>query len=487
MFRMRFYLALSVMLLVTITMLAQNDECSALVQTALDSVADFCDETGRNQVCYGNVQLDATVVDDAPDFSFEAPGDLADVALIESLQLSVLRSPDEWGIALMKIQANLPDTVPGQNVTMLLFGDVVIENQADEMEDEEAFGPMQAFVFRSGVGELACDEAPQDGILIQTPTGAGTVTLDVNNVRIELGSTAFLNAVPDGLLTITMLEGEATITAEGVTIIVPAGLRAEIPLDADGLASGAPEIVPYEAEDVANVPIGNLDEVIEFPEPLTLADVADVTGDAGAGSGVSGGDFIIPQAGIWCGSLSDSCNDLSSIIVSVDETGLTVIEPIGLLPRVGDNIYSKVEFEANGVIWTWTIEILSPTEMIITITDHDDGTTTVETATYAGDEGDAGGDFIVPQQGTWCNPELDECNDLTVLILDIDETGLTSVVGFIPRIGDNFYSQDNVEVSEGIFWDISVEVFSSTELEITIFDPSGDPQTSVNRLVYAGE
>ncbi len=484
MHRTRFYLTLATLLLLTSALLAQDDDCSTLVQTALDSVADLCDETGRNQVCYGNVQLDATVVDDAPDISFETPGDVADVALIETLQLSVLRSPDEWGIALMKIQANLPDTLPGQNVTMLLFGDVVIENQADEMGEEEAFGPMQAFVFRSGIGELACDEAPRDGILIQTPTGAGTVTLDVNNVRIELGSTAFLNAVPDESLTITMLEGEAIVTAEGVTITVPAGLRAEVPLDADGLASRAPEVIIYEAEDVANVPIGNLDEVIEFPEPLTTTDVAD---GAGTGDGVSGGDFIIPQAGIWCGSLSEDCNDISVLIVSIDEAGLTVIDPIGLLPRVGENIYSKVEFEANSVIWTWTIAILSSTEMVITITDHDDETTSVETVTYAGEEDATGGDFIIPQAGTWCNPELDECNDLTSLILDIDETGITSIVGFIPRISDNFYSQDNVEVSEGIFWDISVEVFSSTELEITIFDPDGDPQTSVNRLVYAGE
>ena len=483
MLRMRFYLGLSLLLLVTISLLAQNEECSALVQTALDSVADLCDETGRNQVCYGNVQLDAIVVDDAPDFSFETPGDLADVALIESLQLSVLRSPDEWGIALMKIQANLPDTVPGQNVTMLLFGDVVIENQADNIDGEEAFGPMQAFVFRSGVGELACDEAPQDGILIQTPTGAGTITLDVNNVRIELGSTAFLNAQPDESMTITMLEGEATITAEGVTIIVPAGLRAEIPLDADGLASGAPEIVPYEAEDLANVPIGNLDEVIEFPEPLTLADVA-VAGDTGG----AGGDFIIPQAGIWCGSQSDSCNDLSSIIVSVDETGLTVIDPIGLLPRVGDNIYSKVEFEANGVIWTWTIEILSPTEMIITITDHDDGTTTVETATYAGDEDGAGSVFIVPQAGTWCNTSSGECDDISSIVLNLDETGLTTIdpVGFIPRTGENIYSRENVEVTAELFWDITVEILSPTELQIIIFDRS-DSTTNVDTLIYSGE
>jgi len=32
----------------------------------------------------------------------------------------------EWGIALLRVQANLPDTAPGQNVTVLMFGDAEI-------------------------------------------------------------------------------------------------------------------------------------------------------------------------------------------------------------------------------------------------------------------------------------------------------------------------------------------------------------------------
>ena len=364
--RLRLYLVLLALFLVTISLLAQDDECSALVQTALDSVADLCDETGRNQVCYGNIQLEATVVDTAPDFSFEAPGDLADVALIESLQLSVLRSPDEWGIALMKIQANLPDTVPGQNVTMLLFGDVEIENQADEMEGDEAFGPMQAFVFRSGVGELACDEAPRDGILIQTPTGAGTVTLDVNNVRIELGSTAFLNAQPDESMTITMLAGEAIVTAEGVRISLPAGLRAEIPLDADGLASGAPEIVPYEADDVANVPIGNLDEVIELPEPLPDPN----------------GELIILSTTEWCYAGRDidlPCDGEN--FISFDQVPGEIISSN---PAFTDswvyeeaNLYAyfypveALDEDGNPYIWRSELVILSPDLIAYELFNHD--------------------------------------------------------------------------------------------------------------------
>ena len=68
----------------------------------------------------------------------------------------------------MQLQANLPDTLPGQNVTFLLFGNVEIENAVvgDSEATPEAgdgdFAPlttMQAFYFTSSVGDLIF-EAP---------------------------------------------------------------------------------------------------------------------------------------------------------------------------------------------------------------------------------------------------------------------------------------------------------------------------------------
>lgn len=356
----RIYLTVYILCIISITVLAQDDTCPSLVESALQNVSDLCAEIGRNQVCYGNIQLDVNLVEES-EIMFDAPGDLADVIEIESLSLSTLQPPDEWGIALMKIQANLPDTVPGQNVTMLLFGDVFIENQSDVTDNNELYGPMQAVVFRSGVGELDCEEAPPDGILIQTPSGAGTVTLNMNHVLIELGSTAFLNAVPNGLMQITLLEGEALVTAEGVTVTVPAGLRAEIPLDAEGLASGSPEVVVYETEEIATLPIGNLEIPIELPEPLQSTALSIDDGE---------GDFIQLMPGEWC---SDSgCADLSILFPAHDETGITFAEPFGFIPRVGENTYyanievSKQPDSVTGIFYDVTVEILSPTEFRFT-------------------------------------------------------------------------------------------------------------------------
>ena len=38
----------------------------------------------------------------------------------------------EWGIAIMGLQANLPDNLPGQNATIVLFGDVEIANRGED-------------------------------------------------------------------------------------------------------------------------------------------------------------------------------------------------------------------------------------------------------------------------------------------------------------------------------------------------------------------
>jgi hypothetical protein len=368
----RIYLILCILCVVSVSLLAQDDFCPTLVESALGNVADSCVEVGRNQVCYGNIQLDVELVEDS-EIIFDTPGDIADVIAIKSLSLSSLQAPDEWGIALMKIQANLPDTVPGQNVTMLLFGDVEIENEADSSDDNDQFNPMQAVVFKSGVGELGCEEAPPDGILIQTPSGMGTVTLNMNRVLIELGSTAFLNAVPDDKMQITMLEGEAIVTASGVTVTVPAGLRAEIPLDEDGLASGSPEVVEFEADDIMTLPLGNLDIPIELPDPLPLSALD-------TDEPLTDGGFLIPEQGMWCNANDPSaeCGDLVELISDINEEGMT--SPLaGFIPRVDDNIYALDNFEYSGIVFDVLVEILSTTEIRITLYDYGNDSTTVDT------------------------------------------------------------------------------------------------------------
>lgn len=239
---------------VPVMVLAQPVDCPTVVQSALNAVDQTCAATGRNQMCYGNLLLEAEPVVDAIDFTFEEVGDIADVAAVQRLQLSPLDvAAQEWGVVWMQLQANLPETLPGQNVSVLLFGDVEITSAVTA--DDPSLNPMQAFYFKSGIGIPGCEEVPESGILIQTPDGIEEkVALTVNEVAIELGSTAYLRAQP-GEMTVSTLEGEVEIEAFDVRQIIPAGMWASIPLDEDYKASDVPDEPKPDQEDLSILPL----------------------------------------------------------------------------------------------------------------------------------------------------------------------------------------------------------------------------------------
>jgi hypothetical protein len=353
------------------TALSQAD-CPAIVSAALDTATNACAELGRNQACYGNVTLQATPRADAPAFTFEQAGDVVNVTDIESLRLSSMSLTDEtWGVALMQLQANLPDTLPGQNVTVLLFGDVSLSSAADTLTELDVTAnananvrlrpttaesnvissltsgetitangrledgswvrivldaetnevgwvsadlvnsetsleilaivdadgallydaPMQAFYFSSGIGDRPCSEAPDSGILIQTPQGVGTVILRINEVQIELGSTIYVQA-GGGFMTVSVVEGHAVLTSNGVSQTVPAGTFAQIPLDSNGLANGAPTFPQgYSFSDLRALPVS-----VALPQTIRIA--SSIRGEPDIEVAISVADGL-PPTGRW--------------------------------------------------------------------------------------------------------------------------------------------------------------------------------------------
>lgn len=126
-----------VIMSITLTSIAQT-ECPAIIEFALNSTNEFCQATDRNQACFGHVNLTAEAQPDAGSFEFVEVGDIVDVATIRTLRLSTLdTSAGAWGVVLMRLQANLPDATPGQNVTFMLFGDTEIRNAATSVAEQD--------------------------------------------------------------------------------------------------------------------------------------------------------------------------------------------------------------------------------------------------------------------------------------------------------------------------------------------------------------
>ena len=135
----RIPLILSLLLItsLSITSIAQSD-CPTMTAIALNQTDQHCLNTGRNQACFGHVDLSVKAQSDASNFEFVEVGDIVDVAEIQSLRLSALDTTQgTWGIVLMRVQpTDLPNTAPAQNVTFILFGDTEIQNYSTSVADQ---------------------------------------------------------------------------------------------------------------------------------------------------------------------------------------------------------------------------------------------------------------------------------------------------------------------------------------------------------------
>lgn len=106
-----------------------SETCTALAQQALVEVGQNCAEMDRNSACYGFNRVGATFAQQQPDDLFSQPSDRTSVNLLSSIQTSPLDAALElWGIAVLRLQANIPNTLPGQNVVFILMGDTQVQN-----------------------------------------------------------------------------------------------------------------------------------------------------------------------------------------------------------------------------------------------------------------------------------------------------------------------------------------------------------------------
>lgn len=249
--------------------------CPAIVETALAAADELCANTGRNQACYGHFAINAVPQPGATGFVFVDTGDIVDVSQIQSLHLQPMNeATQQWGVAMMRLQANLPGTLPGQNVTFLMFGDVEIANAVPE-DEESGYTPMQAFTLRTGLGDSQCDEAPASGLMVQTPEGVGEVTFNINGVDVGMGSTVVFRAAAEGEMTVATIEGMAVAEIGDEVQPVLAGTRLRVPMDRNlrpfRRLINPPE--PYELRNLRGIPTRLLQRNVEIAQPLTREQV----------------------------------------------------------------------------------------------------------------------------------------------------------------------------------------------------------------------
>jgi hypothetical protein len=243
---------------------ASSSLCQQIVTRAMAAIQTSCDNLGRNKVCYGHNQVKAESNGNVS-LKFDTVGDRTGIQSIRTLVTSPLDlQAGTWGLSLLKLQANLPDSLPGQNLTFLVMGDTSIENTS---------GNMQVFYFTSGLSNLGCKEAPRDGILIRSPQHT-EVTFTANGVDITIASTVMLTAERNKSMRVGLLEGRARVkTKAGVQTLKP-GEMTTVPLGgANGLtAIGAPSAPASITPDSTLAPVLTAsDKVSDKSAPINIS------------------------------------------------------------------------------------------------------------------------------------------------------------------------------------------------------------------------
>jgi LysM repeat protein len=172
---------------------AQFEDCLVVVDTALQAVGDLCGGLDRSAACYGSSIVESTTFfQPRPEGFFVAPGDRAELLHLREIRpLPLDEIARTFGVAVLNVEAKLPETIPGQAVLFLLMGDARLTNETSPGSSDET--PFQSFYFLPSVGKSNCYEA-EPMLTIQSP-GDVSVTITLNGVETEMS--------PGTLLTIT--------------------------------------------------------------------------------------------------------------------------------------------------------------------------------------------------------------------------------------------------------------------------------------------
>ena len=120
--------------------------------------------------------------------------------------------------------------------------------------------PWQIFDFRSGIDDAPCAGAPDSGILLQAPKSGSPTHFMINDVRLMLSGTAWLQAQISGGMRLHALDGAARVSVRDSAVNLSGGRYTALPLalDEDGamMPAGPPaEPAAYDYNSLAGLPL----------------------------------------------------------------------------------------------------------------------------------------------------------------------------------------------------------------------------------------
>jgi LysM repeat protein len=260
----------------TVAVASAQADCPTIVEEALQSLADSCGGMERNSACYGANNVDSlTVADPRPEDFFVSPGDRGELVAFREIIPQPLNVEDNtFGVSVLNVQANVPNTLPGQAVLLLLMGDARVTNEVAEGDSEQS--PFQSFYFLPGVGKANCYEA-EPTLTVQAPAGQST-TIFLNGIETEFSPGTLLTLTPT---VCTVHRGQAIRRSGTGEVILGTNQTINITINEQGRIVGQPPIraiseAEFQRGEMLQEAINTLAEANDWeeftvPEPGTFA------------------------------------------------------------------------------------------------------------------------------------------------------------------------------------------------------------------------
>jgi len=181
------------------------------------------------------------------------------------------------------------------------------------------YGPMQSFNLLSGVTDSSCMGTPDSGLLIQTPNGIGPESgakLRVNGVEIVVNGTIFIQAQANVSLRLTVLEGEASVTANGSTQQAAAVSQVAVTMGANLEPVNAPTTVQPDTAKIEALPVDLLDRTFLLDESTISESTTGDTGQQGSMTGTTDGAEPVATEGISSAAAQPTAQSSEPCILS---------------------------------------------------------------------------------------------------------------------------------------------------------------------------
>ncbi|MEZ4672134.1 MAG: SH3 domain-containing protein [Anaerolineae bacterium] len=170
-FRYSLFMLLGLVLVLSPVVRALQDAtCPDIVNRALSELGQNCDALDRNSACYGYNRVNTTFLEQQPDDFFSKASDRSELLLIDDIATAPLDEVnDTWGMAVMKVQANVPNSLPGQAVTFVLMGDTQVRN---DVAPSEAFIPSDPVAVKTiGNANIRSGASTNANVIGSVPSG----------------------------------------------------------------------------------------------------------------------------------------------------------------------------------------------------------------------------------------------------------------------------------------------------------------------------